>query len=165
MKESGLYVIKKEFFDLIRAEGGQWDDEDCSKRPTYCCIKDRNIEGLYWAIPTSDLSHRNPQQIQKYQKYIDLPKTDNRWAYYYIGRTNKPALFKISSCFPIIEKYIHHEFTVEDEHLIVTNPNTIQEINKRFRKILSIESRKPNIFVQHITDIKERLIEELKEDQ
>jgi hypothetical protein len=38
----------------------------------------------------------------------------------------------------------------------------ISEIRRKFKRILSMEFRKPNYFPQHITDIKNYLLEELK---
>ena len=36
------------------------------------------------------------------------------------------------------------------------------EINRKFKRILAVENRKPNYFRQHITDIKNYLIQELE---
>ena len=60
----------------------------------YCCIKDSVIAGLYWAIPTSDLSHRTEEQLKKYREYMNKDERDLRSCYYHIGRTTKPALLK-----------------------------------------------------------------------
>lgn len=72
MNENGFYLIKQDFFDLIKNYDGNYSDS--KQRPVYCCIKDKYTEGLYWAIPTSDISHRTQQQTDKYTKYINLPK-------------------------------------------------------------------------------------------
>lgn len=69
MKEHGLYVIKKDFLELVHNTiGGDCDYLNGNKRPIYCCIKDNKINGLYWAIPTSDINHRSDGQnhIMKY---------------------------------------------------------------------------------------------------
>jgi hypothetical protein len=63
MTENGFYKIKPEFVDLINRIGGKYLDK--KSRPVFCCIKDKDIESLYWAIPTSDYSHRSPKQMIK----------------------------------------------------------------------------------------------------
>jgi hypothetical protein len=40
----------------------------------------------------------------------------------------------------------------------------IREIRRKFKRILSMEFRNPNYFPQHITDIRNYLLEELKSE-
>ena len=44
-----LYIVKKSFLLLITEMGGVCDIEKDDHRPVYCCIKDNQYEGLYWA--------------------------------------------------------------------------------------------------------------------
>ncbi len=162
MVENGLYIIKKEYFEMIRTLGGEIDDPDAYKRPTFCCFKDNKVDGLYWAIPTSDLEHRKQSQIEKYKKYIELSERDLRSSYYHIAKTTKEALYKISSCFPITEKYIDYEFTTNGTHVVMRSKKDIESINRKMRKILAFESRKQDHFIQKISTIKSFLIEELE---
>ncbi|MDD6482337.1 MAG: hypothetical protein PUF65_08775 [Lachnospiraceae bacterium] len=164
MQEHGLYIIKKDFLQLVRDIGGDCDCYNGNKRPIYCCIKDNLIEGLYWAIPTSDISHRTDAQKSYYQKCLELPNKDLRSCYYHIGKTTKEALYKISSCYPIIEKYIDHEFSSCGKHVIIRRAETVNELERKLKRILAFESRKPNYFPQHITDIKNYLINELMKE-
>lgn len=161
MTEHGLYIIKHDFLELISSIGGDCDIQNGDRRPVYCCIKDRNIEGLYWAVPTSDLSHRSAEQNKKYNKYISLPERDLRSCYYHIGRTTRPALFKISSCYPITEKYIDHEYISCNVHVVIRRSQTVNEIERKLKRILAFESRNKNYFAQHISDIREYLLKEL----
>lgn len=163
MVERGLYIIKDLYFDLLKKLGGAWDDEDRGKRPIYCCFEDRNIKGLYWAVPTSDLNHRNEKQIKKYNDFISKPSRDLRSCYYSIGSTTKKAVYKISSCFPITEKYIDHAFVSNGKHVIIRNNKAVKDIEKKLRRILAFESRRNNYFPQHITSIKNYLIKEINE--
>jgi len=87
---------------------------------------------------------------------------DLRSCYYHIGRTTKPALYKISSCYPITEKYIDHEFISCEKHVIIRRAETIKELERKLKRILAFESRRPNYFKQHITEIKNYLIKELE---
>ncbi len=161
MKEHGLYIIKKEFLDLVKSLGGDCDYHNGNKRPVYCCIKDKLIEGLYWAIPTSDVTHRTDGQLEYYEKCLQTSDTDLRSCYYHVGRTTKPALYKISSCYPITDKYIDHEFLSCGTHVVVRRAETVKELERKLKRILAFESRKPNYFPQHISDIKNHLIQEL----
>ena len=52
MIENGFYKIKQEFVDLIIRLGGTYRDK--KERPVFCCFEDKNIQDLFWAIPTSD---------------------------------------------------------------------------------------------------------------
>ena len=162
MIEHGLYLLKPEFFNLIRTLGGDCDSDAGGKRPVYCCIKDKKINDLYWAIPTTDISHRSKEQIAKYGKYMALDDRDLRSCYYHIAKTTVDSIYKISSCFPVTEKYILHEFTTNGVHVIVQKKDDIDIIEKKLRKILSFEFRKKNYFLQRISDIKDFLINELK---
>ena len=161
MKEQGLYIVKHDFFKLVKSLGGDCDIQNGSKRPVYCCIKDNKYDGLYWAIPTSDLNHRNVSQIRKYQNFISKDDTDLRSCYYHIGRTTKDAVYKISSCFPITEKYIDHAFTTSGKHVVIKRAETVNELKRKLKRILSFESRRPNYFQQRITDIKNYLLNEM----
>ena len=118
MLENGFYKIKQEYIDLIHELGGVY--KDAKARPIFCCFEDKYIKGLYWGIPTSDISHRTPEQVEKIKEYCSLDeKADIRWAYYYIGKTNRPALYRISSAFPVIKEYIEEAYISQNQHLIL----------------------------------------------
>ncbi|MFI3211818.1 MAG: hypothetical protein R3Y24_00610 [Eubacteriales bacterium] len=159
MLENGFYKVKQEYIELIREVGGIY--KDAKERPIFCCVEDRYIKGLYWAIPTSDLSHRSTDQIEKIEKWCLLNERDIRWSYYYIGHTNRPALYRISSCFPITEKYVEGPYTSNGHHLVLQRKKDIEIIRKKLSRILLTENRTPNKFEQCITNIKNRLIREL----
>lgn len=162
MIENGLYVVKREIIETISSLGGDTDISHGYKRPVFCCLKDSKIDGLYWAIPTSDISHRDDNQKTFYDFCLSRDSSDLRSCYYHIASTTKEALYKISSCYPIIEKYIDHEFVSNEKHVIMKKQYDIDEIRRKFKKILSMEFRRPNYFPQHITDIRNYLIQELQ---
>ena len=161
MKEHGLYVLKSEFFNLVQSLGGDCDKDGGGKRPVYCCLKDSKIEGLYWAIPTSDLFHRNKKQNDKYSFFMSLDAKDLRSCYYHKSKTTVDSLYKISSCFPITEKYVSHEFTTSGVHVVMQRKDDIVAIEKKLKRILAFEFRKTNYFPQRITDIRNALVNEL----
>ena len=125
MVENGLYVIKRDFLEIIRSLGGDCDVNNGDKRPVFCCMKDNRIEGLYWAIPTSDLSHRNDGQRAYYEICLACPDNDLRSCYYHVAKTTKDALYKISSCYPITEKYIDHPFISNNVHVVMKKQEDI----------------------------------------
>lgn len=118
MKENGLYTIKKEYFEIMN-KIGQSETNGGHRRPVYCCIEDNKIKGLYWAIPTSDYAHRTPAQKVKIGKFINLPTKDLRSSYYHLAKTTKDAVYKISSVFPVTDKYIDHEFVTQGVHVVM----------------------------------------------
>ena len=158
MLENGFYKVTQEFIELIRQLGGTY--KDAKERPIFCCFEDRYTKGLYWAIPTSDISHRRPDQIAKISAWVNLPSRDIRSNYYHIGHTNKPALYRISSCFPVTKKYIEGEYTSQGQHLVLANRTEIGIIRRKLARIIFDENKNPNKYEQHITAIKEYLLKE-----
>jgi hypothetical protein len=161
MLENGFYKITQEFIEIIRKLGGTY--KDAKERPVFCCFEDKYTKGLYWAIPTSDISHRTPDQIAKISALVKLDSKDIRSNYYHIGHTNKPALYRISNCFPITDKYIEGEYTSQGQHLILANEIEIETIRRKLARIIFDENKHPNKYEQHITAIKEYLIIELND--
>jgi len=161
MIENGFYKVRQEFINLIRQLGGTY--KDAKERPIFCCFEDKYIKGLYWAIPTSDLSHRTPEQIAKIKSWCELSDKDIRSVFYHIGHTNRQALYRISNCFPIISKYIEGDYISQGEHLVLANKKEINTIRKKLSRILFDESKHPNKYEQHITSIKAHLLKEINE--
>jgi len=160
MVENGIYTIKQNYFEKFKKQGCKFKDNKLGKRPVFCCVEDKIIKGIFWAIPTSEITeNKNMKRIEAFVK----SKTANiKSSFYHIGVTNKPCIFCISSCFPIIEKYIEKEYIVAGKHLILDNVEQNNAIKKKLRRILNAERLNPNRFEQKITHIKEELMEELK---
>jgi len=162
MLENGFYKVTQDFIELIRRLGGIY--QDAKERPIFCCFEDKYAKGLYWAIPTSDISHRKPEQIAKINAWVKLPGRDIRSNWYHIGHTNRPALYRISNCFPITDKYIEGEYISQGQHLILANKTDIGIIKRKLARVLFDENRHPNKYEQHITSIKEYLLNEFNEE-
>lgn len=129
----------------------------------YCCIKDREFEGLYWLIPVSDYSHRTQRQRDRVNSL--LKEKGIRSAYYFVGETNKPALFKISNVLPISEKYILREYTSNGNPLILQDEAQIKEIRQKLYRILAYEALYPNRLEQKITAVREYICRELQKEK
>lgn len=164
MIEHGMYFGKSEFYQIIRDNGGSWNDS--KERPIICLIKSTECDNLYWAIPVGNYEHRNEQAKERIQKFIQYNKKDIRSCFYHIGNTNEKSIFFISDVVPITDKYIDREYLNQSKKIhIVKNKFLLADLEYKLRRILSYEKNNPNFFRQHITDIKNYLIEELNENQ
>ena len=161
MKENAIYFAKNDFYNIIKENGGEWNDT--KKRPVVCLIQDKNVSGLYWAIPMGAWGHRDEAAKNRIQDYINLPEDNLASCYYHLGKTTQKSIFFISDTFPITEKYIEREYKGYDSNLyIIKNPNLISELTRKLNRILYFESSTPNYFRQHITAVKNALINDLK---
>ncbi len=104
MEEHGMYLGKKEFYELIRRNGGAWND--AKKRPIICLMKSLEHDGLYWAIPVGNYEHRDGKAKERIQKYMDFDKKDIRSCFYHVGNTNEKSIFFISDVVPFTDKYV-----------------------------------------------------------
>lgn len=163
MIEHGMYFGKSEFYQIIRDNGGSWNDS--KERPIICLIKSTECNNLYWAIPVGNYEHRNEQAKERIQKFIQYNKKDIRSCFYHIGNTNEKSIFFISDVVPITDKYIDREYLNQSKKIhIVKNKVLLADLEYKLRRILTYEKNNPNFFRQHITDIKNYLIEELNEN-
>ena len=151
MKPTGFYKLSPKYLALVRLLGGTYRDN--SARPVYCCIQDRNNLEIYWAIPTSDIAHRTPEQLDRIKRYCSFEDRDIRSCYYHIGHTNRPAIFKISNVLPVTEEDIDGEYISQGSHLVLRDKKLIAEIERKLSRILFDESRHPNKYEQRISAI------------
>lgn len=164
MIEHGMYFGKNEFYQIIRDNGGSWNDS--KERPIICLIKSIECDNLYWAIPVGNYEHRNEQAKKRIQKFMQYNKKDIRSCFYHIGNTNEKSIFFISDVVPITDKYIDREYLNQSKKIhIVKNKVLLADLEYKLRRILTYEKNNPNFFRQHITDIKNYLIKELNENQ
>lgn len=161
MIERGLYYATDDYGKLVRRIGGEWTDS--KHRPMICLLKTSESDDLYWAIPMGKLNHRDTAQQQRLNFYLNLPEKDIRSCYYHIGRTTAKSIFFISDAIPITDKYIESAHVNKDgQHYIVKNPTLIQELERKLRRILSVENSQYDHFRQHITSLKTYLLSELQ---
>ena len=164
MIERGLYYATADFAQMIKNNGGKWNDT--KHRPIVCLIKSKEHAGLYWAIPMGKLNHRDDAGQKRLNFYLNLPQRDIRSCYYHIGRTSSQSIFFISDAIPITEKYIGEIHVGGDnQHYIIKNKKLISELERKLFRILSVENIKKNYFRQHITDVKQFLLLELESDK
>ena len=163
MEEHGMYFGKNEFYQIIRDHSGTWNDS--KERPLICLLKSLEYDGLYWAIPVGNYEHRNEEAKARIQRFMSCNKKDIRSCYYHVGNTNEKSIFFISDAVPFTEKYIDREYKNKTKKIhIVKNKILLSELEYKLSRILELENRKPNHFRQRITDVKNYLIAELKEE-
>jgi len=164
VKERGIYYAKDKFYTIIRKLGG-----DCGNpghRPIVCLIKSFEHPSLYWAIPMGTVGHREKDAIDRINRFISYPNKDIRSCYYHIGRTTNRSIFFISDALPITAKHIEEEhLDINENHYIIKNKPLISELERKLFRILTYENAKPNYFRQHITSIKNYLINECEKDK
>lgn len=162
MEENALYYGKPEFYNLIRSLGGEWND--WKKRPIVCLMKLSEYDNIYWAIPKGKYSHRDEEAIARIETFLNRPEEDLRSCFYHIGRAGVKSIFFISDAFPITDEYIIEEEypNVDPSQLyVIKNEQLISELKRKLTRILAWEDANPNYFRQHITDVKNCLIEQL----
>ena len=159
-----MYFGKNEFYQIIRDNGGIWNDS--KERPIICLIKSLEHDALYLAIPVGNYEHRTEEQKKRIQMYMSYNKKDIRSCFYHVGNTNEKSIFFISDAVPFTEKYIDREYLNKTRKIhIVKNKVLLAELEYKLGRILELENRKPNYFRQHITDIKNYLLKELNEEE
>lgn len=151
MKPTGFYKLSTQYMDLVKELGGIY--RDSKERPVYCCLQDKDCPEIFWAIPTSDISHRSKEQLDRINHFCGLPSRDIRSCYYHIGHTNRPAIYRISNVLPITINYIDGEYISQGKHLVLRNEKLISEITRKLSRILFDEKRHPNKYEQHISSI------------
>lgn len=153
-----MYYMTGEYKDLVRSLGGEWNDR--KKRPIVCLLQSIENPELYWAIPVGKINHRNQEALKRINMYMAYE--DIRGCFYHIGRTTNKSIFFISDAIPITDKYILEEHLGADKcHYVLKNSQLISALETKLKRILSWENANPNYFRQHITDIKNHLLEEL----
>lgn len=157
MKENTIYFATNNFYDVIRQAGGVWND--AKERPIVCLIKLEEHDDIFWAIPVGNWNHRDPMAQKRIQSYLDFPNGRIESCYYHVGRTTTKSIFFISDVVPITDKYINREYKGFDGKAYeIKNPNLINELREKLKRIIYYEDKNPNHFRQHITDIKNYLI-------
>ena len=161
MEKYGIYFGKDSFYQKIRSVGGQWNDS--KERPLVCVIQSKEVEGLYWAVPLGRWDHRTEEAKTRINKYLSYPESDIRSCYYHVGNTDVKSIFFISDAVPIIDRYIEREYLSRrtSKAYKIKNQTLIAEIDRKLRRIIAYENSKPNIFRQHISDIRDAMIREL----
>lgn len=165
MLENSIYFGKNEFYKIIRSVGGAWNDS--KERPIVCLIKLSENDKIYWAIPMGNWNHRDENAQKRILGYMGRDNSDIRSCFYHVGNTDIKSIFFISDIIPITEKYIDREYlhNITKSQYVIKNKKLISELIRKALRILSWENAHPNFYRQHITDIKNYLIEEINNEE
>ena len=156
IKTGYLYHIKDEYFDVVNDDNLMTNHERGKKRPTYFTIKDKDI---LWFIPLSS-------KISKYQPIIDkkIKKYGSCKSIMISEIANKKSVILLQNAFPTLEKYIDHPHTINGAPVRVAD-NLKDEILDNFNSLLALKKQGINLFFADIDKIKEKMLNESKEDE
>lgn len=114
-----------------------------------------------------NFDHRDDNAKNRIEKFLSYSNRDIRSCYYHIGNTDVRSIFFISDAVPITDKYIDRDYIGKytNTQYVIKNKKLISELERKLKRILSWENSRPNYFRQHITDIKNYLLEELSSGQ
>ena len=164
MQEHCIFFATDEFYQLIRNIGGTWTDS--KDRPLLLLTKSNESPNLFWAIPMGNMKHRDLKAQSRIQTYLSHDISDIRSCFYHIGKTDTQSIFFLSDAIPITSKYINKTYLNKytNKPHIIKNPKLLSEIEQKLKRILFWEAKHPNYFRQHITTLKNYLLNELKEN-
>lgn len=83
-------------------------------------------------------------RIDKYQRIIEnKEKCGKPWDIIHIVELdgNRKSAFLIQDMFPISEEYIEREYTITNNHLILTSEHSAKDIDRKARKVLGMLKR------------------------
>lgn len=126
------YHIKDEFFSLVNDENLMTNKDAGVYCPHLFFIADPRVEGIYWAIPQST-------RVKKYREIIcHKIKKYGQCDTIVIGRFGgRESVFLIQNMFPVVEKYIDHEHTIDGRSVRVHN-RLAEAVVSCANKILSL---------------------------
>ena len=164
MQKHGIYFANNSFYQLMRDLGGEWADQ--KERPFICLSIPNEPPDLFWAIPLGSVNHRNKQALSRIDQYLNYESSDIRSCFYHLGKTDVKSIFFISDAFPITPTYVKKEYLNRYTHHphIIKNHTLLSDLERKLRRILYWENKHPNYFRQHISSLKNYLLNELKEN-
>ena len=129
------YHIKDSFFSLVNDPYLMGNKEETNYRPHFFCFADSHTAGIYWAIPQST-------KITKYQAIIEKKIARHKQCDTIIVGSfgGKDNAFLIQNMFPIIEKYIAHEHTIDGSSVAIHHELS-ESIIGNAKKVLSLHRR------------------------
>lgn len=130
--------------------------ENENYRPHFLAIQDYKNKKLYWMIPISS-------QVKKYKKIIDNKiRRYGKCNTIIIGKfAGKDNVFLIQNSFPIIERYLDHVHTIENEPVTV-HSKLNRELTVSLRKVLAMYKHGIRLIFTDIESIQEKMEKELE---
>lgn len=141
------YHIKDSFFSLVNDSKLMVNKEGNNYRPHFFFFEDTKTKGIYWAVPQST-------KIAKYQAIIQqkIAKYDKCNTIVIGNFGGQDNAFLIQNMFPIIEKYVDHEHTING--LGVNIHSTLSaSIISNAKEVLSLHDRGYKLVFPNINNI------------
>lgn len=156
IKQGYSYHIKDEFFDMVQDKYLMGNKENENYRPHFLAVQDHKNKKLYWMIPISS-------QVKKYKKIIDNKiRRYGKCNTIIIGKfAGKDNVFLIQNSFPIIERYLDHVHTIENEPVTV-HSKLNRELTVSLRKVLAMYKHGIRLIFTDIESIQEKMEKELE---
>lgn len=131
--------------------------ENGKTRPTYFCIKDDDLE-ILWFIPMS--SKVKKYKVIRDEKIKKYGSCDTILIKKFLG---KNSVFLLQNMFPTIEKYVDHIHTINGKEVKVIK-SVEREIKISFNKVMTLIKKGHNIIFTDVkSDLRKMLIENEKE--
>ena len=141
------YHIKDSFFSLVNDSKLMVNKEGNNYRPHFFFFEDTKTKGIYWAVPQSTKIAKYQAIIQ--QKIAKYGKCNTIVIGNFGGQDNA---FLIQNMFPIIEKYVDHEHTING--LGVNIHSTLSaSIISNAKEVLSLHDRGYKLVFPNINNI------------
>ena len=133
MVKNGFYFIKNEFYEIVK-DSNLKDNKDQNRPFYYCFCEEDEKRHIYWMIPLSS-------RILKYKRILEIRKSLNKpldGIYICELPNNKESVFLIQDMFPITEKYIDREYTLNGNHLILSKNEFVLAIDSKAKTVKSL---------------------------
>jgi len=150
-----FYHLKDEFFSFVNDNKLMANKENGNLRPHFFFIADANVDGIYWAVPLSSRVEKYRQLIQqKINKY-------GRCNTIIIGKMGgQDRVFLIQNMFPVIEKYVDHEHTINGKGIKI-HKTLEEQIRSNAKEVLNLRRRGMDFIFPDIDRIYSMLKDEL----
>lgn len=152
MKESGLYIVKDEYFEKFPSK--KYMDNKGENRPHYYAVRDS--DGLYWMVPISSKVEKFKAKITEVEAKAGAGKCFLFAVAHVAGRERA---FIISEMFPVTEEYILRPYTVQGQPLVIQNTETQRSMRKKALRFLSMVERGAIKSPLNVMETKKKLLE------
>lgn len=156
IRQGYSYHIKDEFFDLVGDKYLMSNKEQGNYRPHYYAIQDKKNPELYWMIPISSQADKYKGIIEKKKKRYG--KCNTIVIGLFAGKENA---FLIQNAFPVIEKYIDHIHTIQEQPVTI-HKKLDKLLAKNLNEVLAMHNRGIKLTFTDITAIRAIMEKELE---
>lgn len=129
MLEAGFYIVHDSFFELI--EDPYLKGNKVEIRPHCYCLK---RDDFLWMIPMSS-------KVSKYKSIMDRRSSQGKPNDVFHVATlddDRESVFLIGDIFPIKKQYIKREYTIGENHLLITSETLKNEIMRKVNKVIKL---------------------------